>query len=289
MSRRRDRGLYDGHVTKREEGFDEVELERLEREGPIRPPVIFEAIRRQGEEEMVRPVSALALSGLVAGFALGFSVLTQAVLRAHLPDTEWRLLIEGLGYTIGFLIVILGQMQLFTESTITAVCPALDSPSAYAWLCLLRLWSVVLVTNVCGGTLFAASIVHLAPVSSEVWLAYLEISRHAASFDFWQTVIRGAGAGWLMATLVWVMPNAESGKPIMIVLMTYLITIAEFSHVVAGSGEAAALVLAGLASVEEVGLYFILPAFLGNVLGGAALFTLLTWAQIRAELPDRRD
>src|SRR4051794_33842189 len=83
--------------------------------------VVYGAIRQEGEQELERTTASLAWSGLAAGLSMGFSFATEAMLRAALPDTAWRPLIAKLGYSIGFLIVVLGRQQLFTENTLTVV------------------------------------------------------------------------------------------------------------------------------------------------------------------------
>jgi len=72
---------------------------------------------------MERPITSLWWSGVAAGLSISFSLLAQALLQAHLPDTSWRPLLTSLGYPVGFLIVVLARQQLFTENTITPVLP----------------------------------------------------------------------------------------------------------------------------------------------------------------------
>jgi formate/nitrite transporter FocA (FNT family) len=79
--------------------------------------VVYQAISSEGEEELERPTSALMWSGLAAGMSMGFSFVAEALLRAHIPDASWRPLIVNFGYSVGFLIVVLGRQQLFTENT----------------------------------------------------------------------------------------------------------------------------------------------------------------------------
>src|SRR4051794_352005 len=84
--------------------------------------VVYEAIRKEGRHELERKSSSLAWSGLAAGMSMGFSFLSQALLRHHLPaETAWTPLVTNLGYATGFLIVILGRQQLFTENTLTVI------------------------------------------------------------------------------------------------------------------------------------------------------------------------
>jgi formate/nitrite transporter FocA (FNT family) len=83
---------------------------------------LHKAVREEGEEELDRPVSSLFFSGLAAGMAIASSLIAEGALHHALPDTPWRTIIVSLGYPIGFLVVILGRMQLFTESTIPRCC-----------------------------------------------------------------------------------------------------------------------------------------------------------------------
>jgi formate/nitrite transporter FocA (FNT family) len=106
---------------------------------PLRPRLIHEIIREEGEAELRRPASALAWSGLASGLSMGFSFLTQALLRSSLPEEPWRHLIDSFGYSVGFIIVVLGRQQLFTESTLTAVLPVLTRRDRRTALATLRL------------------------------------------------------------------------------------------------------------------------------------------------------
>jgi len=109
--------------------------------------VVHEAIRHDGEEELNRPVSALAWSGFAAGLSMGFSFVAQALFRAHLPDQPWRPLVVNLGYPVGFLIAIIGRQQLFTENTLTAIIPLLARRNSTTLIRVLQLWAAVFVVN----------------------------------------------------------------------------------------------------------------------------------------------
>src|ERR671926_1029021 len=106
--------------------LSEQELEEVERRSSPRTEVVYEAIREEGEGELKRSSATLAWDGLAAGLSMGFSLVAEGLLRSHLPDAEWRPLVAKLGYPIGFLIIVLGRQQLFTENTLTAVLPFLQ-------------------------------------------------------------------------------------------------------------------------------------------------------------------
>src|ERR1700686_5137052 len=79
-----------GHAGTSGREVDDVE----ERSTPL-TPVIYEIVRRLGEEEMARPFTSLWWSGVAAGLSISFSLLAQAILQAHLPDAPWRPLVTS--------------------------------------------------------------------------------------------------------------------------------------------------------------------------------------------------
>jgi formate/nitrite transporter FocA (FNT family) len=157
-------------------GISEREISDVEEMSTPRTPVIYEVVRRLGDEEMERPAISLWWSGLAAGVSMSFSLLAQSALEARLPDAAWKPLVADLGYTVGFLMVVLGRQQLFTESTITVVLPVLKHVSAKNVFNMARLWTVVLIANLIG-TLFAAAFWRLTPaMPSEFYPAALKLS-----------------------------------------------------------------------------------------------------------------
>jgi formate-nitrite transporter family protein len=268
----------------RKKGISEHEIEDVEELSTPRTPVIYEVVRRLGDEEMERPATSLWWSGVAAGLSISFSLLAQAILQSHLPDTPWRPLLTGFGYCVGFLMVVLGRQQLFTESTITVVLPVLkDIHIANIWR-MLRLWVIVLVANL-AGTLFAAVFCRFTPVlSPELMDSMLAISRDLKTLGWWQMSFRGVASGFLIAAMVWMIPSAESAKFAVITAMTYLIAIGGFTHIVAGSMEANLLVLSGDWEWWRMLWQFFVPALIGNIIGGTALFALISYAQVMEEI-----
>jgi formate/nitrite transporter FocA (FNT family) len=269
---------------KRTSSIDEREVEDVEERSAPRTPVIYEIVRRLGEDEMARPVTSLWWSGLAAGLSISFSLLAQAILEQHLPQAGWRPLVTSFGYSVGFVMVVLSRQQLFTENTITVVLPVMAQWSIVNLGRAARMWAVVLLANL-AGTLFAAAFCSFAPVlSADLKAQMLDISRHILGHGFLEATFRAIAAGFLMAAMVWLLPSAESGQFSVIVMMTYLIAAGGFMHVVAGSVEAFMLLCNGVANVQSVMLTFMAPALLGNIIGGTALFALLAYAQVMKEI-----
>jgi formate/nitrite transporter FocA (FNT family) len=267
------------------------ERRRIEEMTGLKAPVIYESIRQEGEHELSRPFSALWWSGVAAGLGISASVLCKAALTAALPhDAPWAPAVSNLGYAVGFLIMILGRLQLFTENTITPILTFLLAPSARNFGRIARLWSIVFAANM-AGCLFAAAMIVLGGVLPPAQTdAVVEISRHYAHATAWQHLAWGAPAGFLIAALVWALPSCEGGGEFfMILVVTYMIGLAGLSHVVAGSTELFVLALRGELGWVEALRDGVAPAFAGNVLGGTGLFAMLAYGQVRQELAERTD
>lgn len=263
---------------------DRRKIEQVERRSTPPSPIIYEAVRRNGEEEMARPAMSLWWSGLAAGLSISFSLIAQAILLRHLPDIAGRELLVALGYPIGFLIVILGRQQLFTENTITVVLPVMAEPTTANLERAARNWAIVLGANLTGTLVAAAFATFLPVVPHETFEAMLVVSEHAIGGHWFEVMLLGIGAGFLMATLVWMMPGAGSSQLAVIVLMTFLIGAGGFAHIVAGSIEAWFLLLNGRMSFGAFLGEFLLPSLVGNIIGGTAIFALLAYAQVRREI-----
>jgi formate/nitrite transporter FocA (FNT family) len=282
--RRRPDGKGSGRGSGQRHGISEREVEDVEEMSAPRTPVIYEVVRRLGEEEMGRPATSLWWSGIAAGLSISFSLLAQAILERHLPDASWRPLVESLGYSVGFLMVILGRQQLFTESTITVVLPVLSELSIGMLWRMSRLWAIVLAANLIG-TLFAALFCAYTPVlPAELGNAMLDISRMLLGLGWWEMLFRGIASGFLIAAMVWMIPSAESAKFAVITLMTYLIAVGGFTHIVAGSMEGYLLVFAGEWEWWRMILQFMAPVLIGNIIGGTALFAVISHAQVMEEI-----
>ncbi len=239
----------------------------------------YKVIRREGERELDRSTDALFWSGLSAGLSMGFSFLAEALITARLPDAPWRPLIAKSGYSVGFLVVILGSQQLFTENTLTPIVPLLHKWSRARLLNVLRLWVSVLIANLIGSFVFAFALVKLQIVDPETQRALSSVAAEAMQHGALDNFVRAIYAGWLIALLVWMLPAAETAKPIIIIIMTYLIGIGGFAHVIAGSGEVFYAGIRGSAAWSNVWLHFIVPTLAGNVLGGTTLVTALNHVQ----------
>ncbi len=245
--------------------------------------VIHEVLREEGEAELRRPVGALLWSGLAAGLSMGFSFLTLALLKR----AQAGAVLAPLGYAVGFLIAVLGKQQLFTETTLTALLPILHRPTLAGLGRLARTWSVVLVANLVGTLVFAWLAARPGLFPPDTLNALRQTARGAFSVDFGIGMLRATFSGWLIALMVWLLPAARSAAPFVIAALTYVVALAEFPHVIAGSTEAAYAVFSGDASWGDYLARFLAPTLMGNMIGGTALAALLNHAPVAHDIAAR--
>ncbi len=265
------------------------EQQEAEERTSVRAHVVHEAIRYDGEDELSRPVSALAWSGLAAGMSMGFSFVAMALFRAYLPHASWTPLVVRIGYPLGFLIVIIGRQQLFTENTLTAIIPLLSRRNLATFLAVVRLWTVVLIANMVGAHLFAWVAGNTPMFSRDVQGAMLSLAKDAANVTFGTAVLRGIFAGWLIAMVVWMGAAYQHGRIAVIVILTYIVGLANFTHIIAGAVEVLFLVMVGAKTWGAVAWGYLVPTLIGNSIGGVSLTAAVNHAQVVAGMgPNRR-
>lgn len=257
---------------------------QVEKKLRLTSPMVYEIVREEGEEELRRPLLSLWWSGLAAGIAISMSVVAEGLLRQYLPNAPWRPLVENFGYCVGFLIVILGRFQLFTENTITAVLPLIAKKTGDSLIRTARLWGIVLCANLAGTLLFAVAALFAGIFTDNQVAAFMELAHHFMDRTALEMLLHGVPAGFLIAVAVWMMPSATGAEFWVVVVVTYLIALGDMAHVVAGSSEAFLLLLSAEIGIGDYLFTFLLPAFAGNVIGGTALFALLAYGQVKEEL-----
>ncbi|MHA6324338.1 formate/nitrite transporter family protein [Roseivivax sp. CAU 1753] len=282
MSNETDREVEDSRADK--EIYSREEAIQIAKHRALAPRAVYEVINLEGREELKRPLWSLWWSGIAAGICISTSVLAEGILHTMFEGHPYQAAIENMGYSVGFILVILARIQLFTENTITVVLPVLKEKSLSMLSCAARLWGVVFAANMVGTFIVALLTIHGGTVVPEYVAGMKAISHHFSDYSALEAFKYGIPAGFFIASIVWMLPSSEGFEIFVIFLFTYLIAMGEFTHVVAGSNEAFLLMLAGDISAAKAVFGLILPAFLGNVLGGTGLFALLAYGQVAWEI-----
>lgn len=255
---------------------------------PSSAAALHESIRYEGIKELERESLSLVLSALAAGLSMGASMIAKAFFIDHIPQGPAQFLVANLGYTVGFVLVILAKQQLFTENTVTAVLPFMSHPTLRNAARLLRLWGLVLTGNLVGVALFAFTLVNLPAFDPKLTPVFLGLGHEIMQNSAMQMFCKGIFAGWLIATLVWMMPNMGKNRLWAIILVTYIIAIGEFTHIIVGSAEVLYLVFMNEISFSQFLFPFAIPTLIGNIIGGTFIFALISHAQIRSDMPGNK-
>jgi formate/nitrite transporter FocA (FNT family) len=243
---------------------------------------IYEQVSRNAKRELARPSSALAVSGIVGGLTMGLTGLSVSAVTAQLGQSAIAQFIAFLLYPMGFMAVILGRGQLFTENTLYPV--ALILAERRYFLETLRLWGIVFPSNIAGALLFAMLCARTKALQPNILAAMTQFGATAASPSakhiFWSAVV----GGWIIALVAWLVSGSHSitGSVALIWSLTFIVGLGHFAHCIATSGEILAAVLCNKVTVL-VYLKWLLLATAGNVTGGVVLVTLLEYGQTKLE------
>jgi formate/nitrite transporter FocA (FNT family) len=254
------------------------EQQKADEREALSAKAVHQALLQEGETELSRTSRSLAWSGLAAGISIGLSLIAQGVLLRHLPESEWRLLLTSLGYSVGFIAVTLGRQQLFTETTLTAMLPLLHYGTGL--LNVVRLWVVVLTANLAGASIFAAASAFTTTFSPELSRAMVEIGLEQVRYPFTTAFVKGIFGGWMIALMVWLMPSAHGSRLAVIAIITWLLSAAEFTHIIAGSADVLFAVMKGEVGFGTFVVSFVIPVLLGNSIGGIVFVAALNHAQV---------
>jgi formate/nitrite transporter FocA (FNT family) len=242
---------------------------------------IHDNVRVMAEEELVRPGVELLWSALAAGLVIGFSFLAGAYLATQFPEPR-RAAAAAIAYPLGFILVVQARSQLFTENTLEPVIPLLHHRDRATILALLRLWGIVLAGNLVGTFLFAGVIARTPAVDASVRASLVTVAAEGTSGGFWLVLYRGIFGGWLVALMAWLVSStrASGAQIVYIWLTTAPIAALGFRHSIAGAAEAFYRAVVGTATWEAMIAQFLIPAILGNIVGGVVLVALLNHGQV---------
>lgn len=241
---------------------------------------IFEGVIKSAREELARPTSGLLFSGFLAGMGMGLTGLSVALALSYLGNTPTAQFISFCFYPIGFIVVIVGRAQLFTENTLFPVVLVLDERKHV--LNTLRLWGAVFVSNVAGAVFFGWLVMKTGALPTNFADALAGLGTEAAQGHFTLIFAKAVLGGWLIALVAWMVTASHwtIGQVAIIWMLTFIVGAGRFSHCIASSAEIVAAVMSGHLHFSN---YFgwLLPATLGNIVGGVFIVSVLNYGQVR--------
>ena len=237
---------------------------------------VFQRIVAAADEEITAGSRELFFSGLAAGFAITITFLLYISLTA---STGGDPVLSALLYPLGFIYIIIGGYQLYTENTLPPVALTLERIASVP--ALLRNWIVVLAGNFAGGTLGAMALAWGGVLSPEAATAAADIASKGIETASSVLFAKAAFAGLIVAGVVWVgFAARDTISRLVVVYLAFLsIPIGGLFHVVVSYTEMVYLVLLGDLSVWVGITEFVLPVLAGNTVGGVVLVTVVNYFQ----------
>ncbi|MFB3917109.1 MAG: formate/nitrite transporter family protein [Terriglobales bacterium] len=242
---------------------------------------ILEGAAELGRNELKRSSKALAISGLAGGLTMGLTGMAVAIAQVTLGAGQMQEFVSYIFYPVGFIAVIIGRAQLFTENTLFPVVLILSERRHV--LSTLRLWIVVFLSNSIGAAAFAVLAVLTGALRSDFASELVTLGVQSANQEMAHIFWTGVIGGWLIALVAWLVTASHwtVGQIVVVWLLTFIVGLGRFAHCIATSGEIFASVFAGAIPFGSY-VRWIIPATAGNIVGGVTIVSLLNYGQVKA-------
>ena len=241
---------------------------------------IFEEVKASAREELSRSASALLFSGFVGGLGMGLTGLSVALALSYLGNSPTAQFVSFCFYPVGFIVVIVGRAQLFTENTLYPVVLILDERKHL--LQSLKLWVTVFVSNVAGAVFFGWLVMKTGALSPNFADALAGLGTEAVQGHFTLIFAKGILGGWLIALVAWMVTASHwtIGQVAITWMLTFIVGAGHFSHCIASSAEIVAAIMSG--HLHFINYFnWLLPATLGNIAGGVFMVSVLNYGQVK--------
>jgi formate-nitrite transporter family protein len=255
---------------------------RVER--ALEPEEIYERTREEGKRRLSRPILELAATALVGGFDVAFGVAAYALAAGAVDagsSASVARLVGALAFGIGFVFVVVGRSELFTENFLVPIA-GLEGRSRQSWLKLVELWVATLALNIAGGVVLALILTSRGVLSSTSHRQVVDLAEHIAGYGTLTSFLSAVVAGALMTLMTWFVEGAAASTGVRI-LMSWivgtLIVLGTFNHAIVSTIE----IVFGMRYGADVGIGDLFASLgwsvAGNVVGGLLLVTFARSAQ----------
>ena len=261
-------------------------MDKNKKEGADQPKELNDILSEQiatSTHEYRRPNYRLFISSLSAGLEIGFSIFLMGTLYSLFSDQVSKdslHLIMSIAYPIGFVFVIIGRSELFTEHTTLAILPVLNKNTSLKSLFVL--WAIILTGNLIGGYMFSGILTYFTPefgtITNE---AFVHLAHKVIDFPLKLIFVSAVLAGWLMGLLSWLVASSQEtiSRLFMIILVTTTIGIGGLHHSIVGSIEVfTGLLIDPTITVMDY-IAFEVTSVMGNAVGGVFFVGIIKYGQ----------
>jgi formate/nitrite transporter FocA (FNT family) len=248
------------------------------------PEEIYERTREEGRRRLARPVLELAATALVGGFDVAFGVAAYALAGGLVEARSGAgvaQLVGALAFGIGFVFVVVGRSELFTENFLVPIA-GLEGRSRDSWLKLAELWVATLILNLVGGAVLAIILTSQGVLAGASHRAVLDLTDRLTGYSTLTSFLSAIVAGALMTLMTWFVEGAAQSMGVRIVMgwiVGALIVLGTFNHAIVSTIE----IVFGMRYGADAGIGDLFSnlglAVGGNLVGGLLLVTFARSAQ----------
>jgi formate/nitrite transporter FocA (FNT family) len=252
-------------------------------------PEVVDAGARVGAQRLGRPAAGDAITAFIGGMSVSFGAVAMAWAAASsggAPAPSPAHLAGALAFPVGFLVLLVGKSELFTENFFLPVTAVLERRGTVGQLA--ALWAVTLALNLLGGLTFALLITRPGVLDGGPARYLVALAEHSVQYPFSTAFVKAIFAGWLMTLLTWLLLAARGLGPRLAIIwaVAALIVLGQFNHAIISAAEIfIAMLLGARIGVADWLTRNLLPALLGNVVGGVLFVTLLFYVQAQLHRP----
>ncbi|HEU5433418.1 MAG TPA: formate/nitrite transporter family protein [Thermomicrobiales bacterium] len=254
--------------------------------GQEAPEIVADAATIGGKR-LRRPAVGDAVTALIGGMSVSFGAVAMSWASAAFggePGASPAHLAGALAFPVGFIILLVGKSELFTENFLLPVIGVLEGRGSLRELA--QLWSRTLVANLIGAFVFALLISRPGVLDPAPAHVLVNLAVYKVETPFGTSFVQAIFAGWVMTLLTWLLLAAEGSGPRLAIIwaMGSLIILGEFNHTIISAAEIFMAILLGAPITVGDWLFRnFAPALFGNVIGGVVFVTLLTYLQARID------
>jgi formate-nitrite transporter family protein len=250
------------------------------------PEEIFENTRKEGERRLERPFFEVVSTALAAGFDIAAGVILLAVLSAQLTEHfgKHAAAVGGaFGFGIGFVFLIVGRGELFTENFLVPLAGLHGKPRRM-WLKLAELWTVSPVFNIIGGGVIAIIVTTHGVLPEGSGAALVDVSKAIHANGTLALFCSAVFAGALITAMTWFVEGQESmGVRVFVGWATgSMLALGHLNHVIVVTIE----LIFGIRYGAHIPWSFVVGNFFlaaaGNMLGGIGLVTVNRFTQAKS-------
>lgn len=238
---------------------------------------IQQRLLASADEEITSQPREMFFSSMTAGIAITLTLIGYSVGTSHFPD---NIFLSTLLYPLGFIYIILGRFQLYTENTLPPV--ALIFARLASIPILFKVWGVVLAGNLIGAIAGGYVLANTAVLSPDAKVAATNFVVHGLELGWWGVFFKAMFAGWLVAGVVWLNVAARDTvtRVLVVYLVFFMIGTSNLFHVVTAAAEVSFYIFhTAEADISTLFIHYWLPVLLGNTVGGVLIFTNMAYFQ----------